>query len=123
MAQKPTNEDLLAKIEELQAKQEASEKRERLLNTNEARLGGYVSELEALPQSQKKDKDGSLSFDDKGQPQFFDAMYKCQIAGMGLDESAYFGVELANEIVVGAAYLFEGVIKDRKFKVKKVIKI
>jgi hypothetical protein len=119
----PTNEELLQQIKELQAKQEASERRERLLNTNEARLGGFVTELKALPQEPKKDKEGKIIIGENGQPTLFDPFFSCSIQGMGVDETAYFGADIANNVKEGKAYLFEGYIKDRKFKVKNAIEI
>lgn len=88
---------------------------------NETRICGVVTKIDALPESERKGKDGSPVLDDNGQPTFFDPMFWVSIGITGDDDGCVLSAEQLNEVEIGKKYVFVGYRKKRKFRVSKII--
>lgn len=88
---------------------------------NETRICGVVTKIDALPESEKRNKDGSIVLDDNGQPTFYDPMFWVSIGMTGDDDGCVLSAEQLNEIEVGKKYVFIGYRKKRKFRVSSIV--
>lgn len=88
---------------------------------NDTRICGVVTKIDALPESEKKNKDGSLQLDENGQPTFFDPMFWVSIGMTGDDDGCVLSADQLNEVEVGKKYVFVGYRKKRKFRVSQII--
>lgn len=88
---------------------------------NETRICGVVTKIDALPESEKKGKDGSVLLDENGQPTFYDPMFWVSIGMTGDDDGCVLSAEQLNEVEVGKKYVFIGYRKKRKFRVSQIV--
>lgn len=88
---------------------------------NETRICGVVTKIDALPESEKKNKDGSLILDESGQPTFYDPMFWVSIGMTGDDDGCVLSADQLNEVEVGKKYVFIGYRKKRKFRVSSIV--
>lgn len=88
---------------------------------NETKICGVVTKIDALPETERKDKNGDPILDDFGQPTFFDPMFWVSIGMTGDDDGAVLSAEQLNEIEVGKKYVFIGKRRKRKFRVTQII--
>jgi hypothetical protein len=88
---------------------------------NENRICGVVTKIDALPESEKKGKDGSVLLDENGQPTFYDPMFWVSIGMTGDDDGCVLSAEQLNEVEVGKKYVFIGYRKKRKFRVSQIV--
>lgn len=97
--------------------------RERLMRTNNVSLAGLVMEIKALPQTPKTDKQGNPVLDENNHPTFYDDKFWCPIGVIGSEEGVLLSAEQVVNLEEGMPYLFEGVLKNRKFQVKTITAI
>lgn len=102
---------------------EMERKREELKSRNIIEFSGMLTELKALPQKAKTDKNGQMVLDEDSNPTFYDPMFWATIAVFGSEEGALLSAEQCNGIEVGKFYLFKGRLKNRKIKVEHVTQI
>lgn len=88
---------------------------------NETRICGVVTRIDALPESEKKNKDGSLQLDENGQPTFYDPMFWVSIGITGDDDGCVLSADQLNEVEIGKKYVFVGYRKKRKFRVLNIV--
>ncbi|OIO16902.1 MAG: hypothetical protein AUJ81_03155 [Helicobacteraceae bacterium CG1_02_36_14] len=109
---------------DMEAVKKMIREREALMRTNSVSLAGTVIDIMQLPQSQKIDKkSGQPVLDDNNQPTFYDDMFWCQIGVVGSEEGVVLNSEQAMSIFKDGSFLFEGRLKNRKFKVETITEL
>jgi hypothetical protein len=88
---------------------------------NETKICGVVTKIDALPTSEKTNKDGTPKLDENGHPTFFDPMFWVSIGITGDDDGCVLSADQLNEVEVGKKYVFVGYRKGRKFRVSRII--
>lgn len=88
---------------------------------NETKICGVVTKIDALPTTEKKNKDGSPQLDEHNQPTFFDPMFWVSIGITGGDDGVVLSAEQLNDVEEGKKYVFIGSRKNRKFRATRII--
>lgn len=113
----------MANKTDIELLKEEMRKRDLLKQTNEVRIAGVLMEINALPKSQKTDKQGNAILDENNQPTFYDEMFWASIGVIGSEEGVLLSSEQVQNLSVGLTYLFSGKMKNRKFKVLQIEEI
>lgn len=125
-SEKFTQEQKDALFAEFMEQQEAANrvKREKL-NLSAFQYGGTLMSVEMSNPQPKLDRTTKEPILVNGQPQFWDAIYFCELAHLGSSRKFVVPLDLGKDLQKGNDYLFEGdlIDVDNKLKVKNITQI